>query len=1149
MDCNSCGKKGHIQKVCRSKASQDNRGRSRSRSSGRNADSRSKSRGGGKEAKAKKTKEDSEDEDDVSNVVRAKSVTVEVKSTAGKSSLPTPKLQVSIRQGKKQFDFEATPDTGTTRTLISYDLVQSHHLRISKQQRTSRLFAANGERMRCEGSCQLIFKTSAGWEVNVNALVSSSLDTEVLLSWHDLIALGILSEDFPAPGDVIRSVAEAKRGSVDIHDDEQLVAALKEEYKDVLCDDLPEGKFLEGPEMKIHLKPHVEVKPKRVTTCRQIPKAYQEEADRVVKSLLKSGVLERVEEPTEWISPAHFVPKPGGKGLRLVTDYTHLNSYVERPVHPFPATLEIVQGLDCDATENATNDALWGYYQIPLERKSSLLTTFLLPSGRYRYTRAPMGLNASSDEWCARSDLAVQGLPGTVKLVDDILVQAPNRETLVKRLRDLYEKCRKAGLVLSKKKLKIGKEVKFAGHRISTEGVKPIADRVAGIKNFPRPKDLTEMRQFLGAVNQLGFFIPDLAQTTAVLRALLQKGKAYVWLDDHEQAFRQTKELLTSEMVVKPFNSALPTELLTDASRNHGIGYALLQREEDGRPRLIQCGSKSLNPAQSRYATIELECHGVKWGMKKCDFFLRGLNHFEVITDHKPLVGIFKKDLCEVENARLASMREKLVDYSFTVKWVAGKDHLIADALSRAPVFPPEDDEDDYAGDSVVCNRVAEDPRMQSLFDHAEEDVAYRKVVDVIRSGTDLSKLPSAHPAHLYRNVWHELALFDDANDTLLVLNDKLVVPSTAVPEILSLLHLSHAGMVKTKQQARSLYFWPKMNRDIEEMIRECNACQALQPSQPREPELPPEENCTPMSHVGVDLWEYAGRTYLVMVDRYSGFPLVQRLRRTHTEAVTEVMRDWFLGYGIPAVVRSDGGPQFRSEFKEFLDTFKIRHELSSAYNPTSNGLAESSVKQVKHLLIKTIQNGEDYKVAVHEYRNTKRHDGFSPAEMMLGRRQRSLLPALKHDPIDNKEAEAARQKAAETARSRRDGHATPLSTLQPGQQVLIQDPVSKRWHDRGVIISCRENGRSYVVQFADGAEKLRNRRFLRPTATRGKAGERGEEGQGCVQAPKPEPKKVLKKQKKELHAEPPRRSERLAAKKRKVVIDESKNEVRFFQP
>ena len=101
--------------------------------------------------------------------------------------------------------------------------------------------------------------------------------------------------------------------------------------------------------------------------------------------------------------------------VRLCTDYRELNKMVKRPVHPFPSTREILQAIPVTAKYFAKLDAVHRYFQLALDEESSKLTTFLLPQGKFRYTRAPMGLNASSDEWCSRSDVVIEGLPWTEK--------------------------------------------------------------------------------------------------------------------------------------------------------------------------------------------------------------------------------------------------------------------------------------------------------------------------------------------------------------------------------------------------------------------------------------------------------------------------------------------------------------------------------------------------------------------------------------------------------------------------------------------------------------------------------------------------------------------------------------------------------------
>ena len=145
-------------------------------------------------------------------------------------------------------------------------------------------------------------------------------------------------------------------------------------------------------------------------------------------------------------------------------------------------------------------------------------------------------------------------------------------------------------------------------------------------KSKAQPENISELRSFLGLANQLGIFIPDLAHLTTELGQLLKKNVAYLWLPEHEKAFTQIKEMLTSPMLIKPFDVDKSSELLTDASRLFGLGFALLQKDpESDKHALIQCGSRSLNSAESRYSTSELECLAIYHAIKECKFYLQGV--------------------------------------------------------------------------------------------------------------------------------------------------------------------------------------------------------------------------------------------------------------------------------------------------------------------------------------------------------------------------------------------------------------------------------------------------------------------------------------------------------------------------------------------
>ena len=190
---------------------------------------------------------------------------------------------------------------------------------------------------------------------------------------------------------------------------------------------------------------------------------------------------------------------------------------------------------------------------------------------------------------------------------------------------------------------------------------------------------------------------------------------------------------LARDMVVTHFDPNLPVTVLTDASRLHGLGYAM-GHFIDGKFKVVACGSKSLTPTQQRYATIELECLAVHFAVDKCSFYLKGAPSFNVMTDHKPLEGIFCKDLFDIGNPRLQRIREKLLEYCFTVTWVPGKSHLIADTLSRAPLFAPEEVDDIVIDTASVCLTQSSSGQLDIIFESIDKD--YIKLRTDVRNGS-----------------------------------------------------------------------------------------------------------------------------------------------------------------------------------------------------------------------------------------------------------------------------------------------------------------------------------------------------------------------------------------------------------------------------
>jgi len=250
-----------------------------------------------------------------------------------------------------------------------------------------------------------------------------------------------------------------------------------------------------------------------------------------------------------------------------------------------------------------------------------------------------------------------------------------------------------------------------------------------------------------------------------------------------------------------------------------------------------------------------------------------------------------------------------------------------------------------------------------------------------------------------------------------------------------------------------------------------------------------------PWESVSVDLFSHNDRHFLIIVDRYSGYPFVAPLGRARgidTAKVWSTLEELvFFEKGYVPNLRSDGGPQFRAPFDAKCEEYGIRHEKSSAYFSQSNGHAEACVKSMKSLVKKCEDEKHPwwaFKVALLEWRNTPRADGLTPSEWESGRRQRTLQVALPitYQRIDDNtlsEMEARRRQIMDREKANYDK--TTLPERLPfalGDLVLAQDQLTKHWGaEVAEIVRIRQSGRSYTVKFRDtGRMKDLNNKFLK---------------------------------------------------------------------
>lgn len=855
-------------------------------------------------------------------------------------------------------------------------------------------------------------------------------------------------------------------------------------------------KVMPGEEYRIHLRD--DAVPFCVMAPRRVPFALRDPLLEELRKLEANDIITPVTEPTDWCAPIVVAPKKGSSGVRLCIDMSRLNASVRRELYQSSTPAECVAGI---ASEQArffgVFDALKGYHQCPLDAQSQPLTTFTTPFGRYMFRRAPYGVASISEHYNRRMDQAFQGLPGTQRLVDDVIVYGATREQFLERVSAFLQRCREHGVSLNRDKVQfLQPEVKFAGFIVGGDGYRPDPALSAALADFPVPKDIHALRGFFGLANQIAAFSDEVAKHLLPLRQLLSAKREFVWDEGHSAAFFKARAALSESPSLAYYDPRRKTRLSTDASRLHGMGFILQQQQEDGTWRVIQAGSRFLADAETRYAAVELELAAVAWAFRKCRLFLSGLPHFDVVVDHRPLVPILNsKTLDQLENPRLQRLKMKLGELgAFTAQWTRGRDHHAADALSRSPTAAAgEEDEVDKEADEVGAPAVftvsiGDDLRLEEVRKAAEEDEVAQLLLHTVRSGFPDRKSDLPPELRAYWTVHDQLAV----DDGLVVYGRRLVIPAALRRRVLRELHASHLGKEKTKQRARQIVYWPGMDNEVENVTRGCSACQQELPSQPQEPLMRRADPTRPFEMISMDFADHGGAKFLVTVDHYSGWQFVHEMgNHAITEKLITATRDIFCNVGVACILYSDNGPQFKAKaFQEFLRQWGVRHVTSSPEYPQSNGRAEAAVKTAKKLIRRCWDprtrrlKPDQWARGVLQHRNTPGPTGRSPAEILFGMPVQDVVPAHRRNfrpewQAAAEQAEAAAARRQERVEERYNGRAASLPVLPIGTKVAVQDSTSKRWNRYGEVVEVGAN-RRYFVKMAGGRVLSRNRRFLR---------------------------------------------------------------------
>ena len=815
-----------------------------------------------------------------------------------------------------------------------------------------------------------------------------------------------------------------------------------------------------------------------LTTPRRVAIPLLPKVEAELQRMLQLGVIEQVNQPTEWCSGMVVVPKPNGS-VRICVDLTNLNKNVQRERHILPSVEQTLAQIG-GAKVFSKLDANSGFWQVELSRDSSLLTTFITPFGRFCFKRLPFGITSAPEYFQRKMSDILSGLKGVVCLIDDVLVYGATQEEHDKNLLAALNRIQDAGLTLNREKCVFSTTtIKFLGQVVDANGIKPDPDKITAISDIPQPTNITELRRFLGMANQLNKFSPNLAEHMKPLHELLSSRNQWRWDEPQEKAFQSVKTAMISAETLRAFNPRLETIVSADAS-SFGVGAVLRQRQpEDNTLHPVAYISRVLSDAEKNYAQIEKEALAITWSCERFQNYLLGL-HFQIETDHKPLVPLLSTKPLDQLPIRVQRFRLRLMRFDYVITHVPGKQLQTADALSRSPVSSATDADYEFQKDVsayvdlLVQTLPATDHQLQVVREAQDADVTCTQIKSYCQHGwPDRTRLQGTLKNYL--PVKDELSI----TNGLLLRGNRLVIPQSLQSEMLHKLHAGHQGISKCRQRALQSVWWPAIGKDIEETISCCRVC-CMTRFQHAEPLLSSDFPDYPWQRVASDLFEWKKSKYLLVIDYYSRYFEIAKLSTATSSDVITHMKSIFARHGVPESLISDNGPQYAADlFASFAKEYGFTHITSSPRYPQGNGAAERAVRTVKNLLEKS----EDPYVALMSYRSTPLENGYSPAELLMGRKLRTaipmiteqLLPSIPPKPVVKEKETRIRER--QQANYNKHHRASPHKSLKSGDLVYIPDNARE-----GTIVE-ESSTRSYIVETPEGTYR-RNRRHLVPLPT-----------------------------------------------------------------
>ncbi|WVZ51477.1 hypothetical protein U9M48_002622 [Paspalum notatum var. saurae] len=441
------------------------------------------------------------------------------------------------------------------------------------------------------------------------------------------------------------------------------------EYPDVFPEELPGLPPDRAMEFAIDLVPGTA--PIAKAPYRMSGKEY-DELKRQLDELLEKGLIRCNVSP--WGAPVLFVKKKDGT-MRLCIDYRELNAVTLKSKCPLPRIDDLLDQLK-EAKYFSKIDLRSGYHQIKIREEDIPKTAFVTRYGHHEFTVVSSGITNALAYFMNMMNLILKEELDqfVVVFTDDILVYSKTREQHEKHLRAVLEKLRKNQLYGKFSKCEFWLEkVALLGHVLTAEGVSVDPEKIEAISNWKTPRNVTEIRSFLGLAKYYRRFIENFSKIAKPMTELLKDKVSFKWNDKHEKSFQCLKDKVTTTPVLTLLDLQKVFVVYCDTSRQ-ALGCVLMQDNH-----VVSYASRQLRAHEENYSTHDLELAAVVHALKIWRHYLLG-NQCDIYTDRKSLKYIFTQSEL---NMRQRRWLELIKDYKLEIHYRPRKANVVADALSR----------------------------------------------------------------------------------------------------------------------------------------------------------------------------------------------------------------------------------------------------------------------------------------------------------------------------------------------------------------------------------------------------------------------------------------------------------------------------------